>query len=83
MDICIFCGGPSPGDPGPKSCQVAQCSRNLGPDGTGSKQDQCHLCRNGELLGNFPDFALHRAWITQGTEVLNWLDQALSKKNSS
>ena len=38
---------------------------------------------NGELLGNFPDFALHRAWATQGTEVLNWLDQALSKKNNS
>ncbi|MEC9307363.1 MAG: hypothetical protein VX957_03175 [Candidatus Neomarinimicrobiota bacterium] len=36
---------------------------------------------NGALLGNFPDFALHRAWTTQGTEVLNWLDQALPKKN--
>ena len=34
---------------------------------------------NGELLGKFPDFALHRAWTIQGTEVLNWLDQALSK----
>jgi len=35
---------------------------------------------NGELLGNFPDFGLEKAWITQGTEVLNWLDQALSNK---
>ena len=35
---------------------------------------------NGELLGNFPDFGLERAWITQGSEVLGWLDQALSNK---
>jgi len=33
---------------------------------------------NGELLGNFPDFGLNKAWITQGTEVLNWLEDALS-----
>ena len=36
---------------------------------------------NGELLGNFPDMALPQAWVTQGMEVLNWLDQELSKKN--
>ncbi|MBI89346.1 MAG: hypothetical protein CMG60_04590 [Candidatus Marinimicrobia bacterium] len=36
---------------------------------------------NGELLGNFPDFGLKKAWITQGTEVLNWLGEALSNKN--
>ena len=35
---------------------------------------------NGELLGNFPDFGLNRAWITQGTEVLTWLNEALSNK---
>lgn len=33
---------------------------------------------NGELLGNFPDFGLSKAWVTQGTEVLDWLDEALS-----
>ncbi|MBH10533.1 MAG: hypothetical protein CMG74_09340 [Candidatus Marinimicrobia bacterium] len=38
---------------------------------------------NGELLGNFPDFALYRAWITQGNEILYWLGDALSKKNNS
>mgnify|MGYP001162533537 CR=1 FL=1 len=32
---------------------------------------------NGELLGNFPNFGLTKAWITQGTEVLNWLDEAI------
>ena len=37
---------------------------------------------NGELLGNFPDMALPQAWVTQGMEVLNWLDQELSKKNN-
>ena len=38
---------------------------------------------NGELLGNFPDFGLTRAWVTQGTEVLNWLDEELTKRNNS
>ena len=32
---------------------------------------------NGELLGGFPDWALTRAWETQGEEVLNWLKDAL------
>ena len=35
---------------------------------------------NGELLGSFPDFGLERAWIQQGSEVLGWLNQALSDK---
>ena len=38
---------------------------------------------NGELLGNFPDFGLIRAWVTQGTEVLNWLDEELTKRTNS
>ena len=32
---------------------------------------------NGELLGDFPDWALTRAWETQGDEVLNWLKEAV------
>ena len=32
---------------------------------------------NGELLGDFPDWALPRAWKTQGKEVLTWLLEAL------
>jgi len=28
----------------------------------------------GELLGDFPDFALPRAWVVQGLEVLEWLE---------
>ncbi|MFL3007648.1 MAG: hypothetical protein ACJZ10_06570 [Candidatus Neomarinimicrobiota bacterium] len=35
---------------------------------------------NGELLGSFPDFGLERAWIQQGSEVLEWLNQALINK---
>ena len=31
---------------------------------------------NGELLGDFPDWALTRAWKVQGDEVLNWLKEA-------
>ena len=38
---------------------------------------------NGELLGNFPDFALTKAWTIQGTEVLNWLSEALEKRKNS
>ena len=32
---------------------------------------------NGELLGNFPDWALTKAWKTQGDEVLNWQKEAV------
>ena len=32
---------------------------------------------NGELLGDFPNWALTRAWKTQGDEVLNWLKEAV------
>ena len=35
---------------------------------------------NGELLGNFPDWALTRAWTTQGNEVLTWIQESLNKK---
>ena len=34
---------------------------------------------NGELLGDFPDWALTRAWGTQGKEVLTWLKDALEE----
>ncbi len=32
---------------------------------------------NGELLGDFPTWALSRAWIEQGNEMMNWLNDAL------
>ena len=32
---------------------------------------------NGELLGDFPDWALTRAWQTQGQEVMTWLKEAI------
>ena len=32
---------------------------------------------NGELRGDFPEWALERAWKVQGTEVLNWLNESL------
>ncbi len=35
---------------------------------------------NGELLGNFPNFGLTKAWIAQGNEVLDWLDDAIYKR---
>lgn len=34
---------------------------------------------NGELLGDFPNWALTRAWATQGVEVMNWLTEALGE----
>ena len=48
-----------------------------------SNQTRVIYAWNGELLGNFPEFSLSKAWITQGTEVLNWLDEALSEKGRS
>ncbi|OUW78870.1 MAG: hypothetical protein CBD77_03650 [bacterium TMED217] len=32
---------------------------------------------NGELLGDFPNFALERAWKTQGNEIIHWINDAL------
>ena len=32
---------------------------------------------NGELLGDFPNWALTRAWIEQGNEVIAWVEEAL------
>ena len=32
---------------------------------------------NGELLGDFPDWALKKAWKKQGDEVLTWLKESL------
>ena len=32
---------------------------------------------NGELLGDFPEFAFERAWKTQGNEIINWISDAL------
>jgi len=32
---------------------------------------------NGELLGDFPSWALSKAWIEQGNEMMNWLSDAL------
>ena len=37
---------------------------------------------NGELLGDFPNWALTNAWKTQGTEVLDWLNSALNRNNN-
>ncbi len=49
-------------------------------DKTSDNSTKVTYAWNGELLGNFPDFGLERAWIKQGSEVLGWLDQALSNK---
>ena len=32
---------------------------------------------NGELLGDFPDWALTRAWKQQGLEVITWIQEAV------
>jgi len=34
---------------------------------------------NGELLGDFPAWGLSRAWIEQGNEMMNWLNDVLKK----
>lgn len=34
---------------------------------------------NGELLGDFPNWALTRAWKQQGLEVMTWLKKAIEK----
>ena len=44
-----------------------------------NNQTQVTYTWNGELLGDFPNWALSRAWKTQGNEVLNWLLEATDK----
>ena len=44
----------------------------------GNNKTKVTYAWNGELLGNFPDFGLEKAWVTQGTEVLLWLNDSLS-----
>ena len=34
---------------------------------------------NGELGGDFPEWALNRAWIKQGTEMVEWLTESLEE----
>ena len=38
---------------------------------------------NGELLGDFPDWALTRAWQTQGNEIISWLKEAIHKQGDN
>ena len=44
-----------------------------------SKHTEITYTWNGELLGDFPNWALTRAWKQQGLEVINWLEEALLK----
>ena len=44
-----------------------------------SNQTEITYTWNGELLGDFPDWALTRAWEQQGIEVINWLREAIEK----
>ena len=42
-----------------------------------SKSTEVTYIWNGELLGDFPNWALTRAWKTQGQEVMTWLKEAV------
>ena len=44
-----------------------------------SKHTEIIYTWNGELLGDFPNWALTRAWKQQGLEVINWIEEELVK----
>ena len=44
-----------------------------------STQTEITYTWNGELLGDFPSWALKRAWKQQGLEVITWLNEAIDK----
>jgi len=44
-----------------------------------NKQTKVTYMWNGQLLGDFPDWALTKAWVEQGEEVLEWLNSALNR----
>ena len=35
---------------------------------------------NGEMLGNFPDWAYTKAWIKQGNEIMSNLNQEVKRR---
>ena len=43
----------------------------------GSNKTEATHIWNGELLGNFPEMGLDRAWLIWGEEIFDWLNQAL------
>tara|TARA_Y100001970_G_C14111839_1_gene791318 strand:- start:447 stop:1031 length:585 start_codon:yes stop_codon:yes gene_type:complete len=43
----------------------------------GSNKTEVTYIWNGELLGNFPDIGLNKAWSIWGKEIFNWLNEAL------
>ena len=43
----------------------------------GSNKTEITYTWNGELLGDFPDWALSRAWKQQGLEVITWIQEAV------
>ena len=45
------------------------------------KQAKLTYMWQGELLGNFPSWVLHRAWKAQGNELLTELEKALNNLN--
>ena len=46
--------------------------KKLGPNKT-----EATYIWNGELLGNFPDIGLNKAWARWGKEIFDWLNEAL------
>lgn len=43
----------------------------------GSNKTEVTYMWNGELLGNFPDIGLNKAWSIWGKEIFDWLNEAL------
>ena len=43
----------------------------------GSNKTEVTYIWNGELLGNFPDIGLNKAWSIWGKEIFDWLNEAL------
>jgi len=46
---------------------------------TDSSSTEVSYTWNGELGGDFPDWALSRAWKKQGTEMIEWLRESLEE----
>ena len=46
----------------------------------GNRRTKIEYIWNGELLGDFPSWALKTAWKEQGNEVLSWLIDYMDNK---
>ncbi len=66
--------------PSPDAVRLPRAEGQWRLDTLGPARTRVAYTWNGDLGADFPSWALHRAWTTQGGEVLDWLRDALAPR---